>query len=352
MNRRTALVAALLLATASAAAGAEPRAPQRLVVIPFENASRNTAARAVVMDAVERELARRGFSTVTGAPVDAYLESKRIRYLDSLTPDQVKDLLAAHRANGIVLGSILTYTALQDQSVVAIAVRVIGPDGEVLWGDVRVLSTADTVGVLGTGKVKTVEGLARRVATALVSTIPAGGSLSRRRIRRAAPVERAPRVYRAQHLTGAPVKIAILPLENLTDQKDAARVVDTLLHQRLAERLNVSVVQPADLRAGIVALGFRAPSQMSPEQLRKLGDALGTALFVRGAIFRYGHSEDGADVELYLSLVDVATGRIVWSGLHRRTGQEYQGLLQFGALREPISLADRTVAELLDAFRN
>jgi hypothetical protein len=40
----------------------------------------------------------------------------------------------------------------------------------------------------------------------------------------------------------------------------------------------------------------------------------------------------------------------VWSGLHRRTGSDFERLLRFGAIRDEATLASRVVAELLDAF--
>jgi TolB-like protein len=124
-----------------------------------------------------------------------------------------------------------------------------------------------------------------------------------------------------------------------------------VLIERLSERLNVTVVSPAAIREGIVALNLRAPSHISPEQLRALGERLGTPYVLRGTVLSF---VPGAvpEVELYLSLVDTATSRIVWSGLHRRTGAEYEGLLRRGAIHDPVSLTSRAVAELLDGFRN
>ncbi|HET9555274.1 MAG TPA: hypothetical protein VFP50_20075, partial [Anaeromyxobacteraceae bacterium] len=155
-------------------------------------------------------------------------------------------------------------------------------------------------------------------------------------------------------LPPAPRRIAVLPLQNLTDVRDAPRVLDAALQQRLAERADLVPVEPAELRAALVRGKLRAPAQLSPEQLRRLGGLLGTSLFLRGTIFAYGASADAVgglpEVELYLTLVDVESGRTLWSGLHRRSGLDAEGLLRLGAIRDPATLSSRVVAELLEAF--
>jgi hypothetical protein len=147
--------------------------------------------------------------------------------------------------------------------------------------------------------------------------------------------------------------MVVLPLENLTDSRDAPRLVDAVLQQRLSERPGLAPVSPAELRAAIVEARLRPPAQMSPDQVRALGQASGTPLFLRGLLLGYGPADDelgGAAVELYLTLVDVESGRTLWSGLHRRTGLHYQGLLKLGAELSTVALAGRVVGEMLEEF--
>lgn len=98
-----------------------------------------------------------------------------------------------------------------------------------------------------------------------------------------------------------------------------------MLQHRLSARPEITTVQPGDLRAAIVKAKLRAPSILSLEQLRELSDALGTSLFLRGTILAYGGPDPSgaaAPVELYLTLIEARSGRIMWSGLHRRAGSD------------------------------
>jgi hypothetical protein len=207
------------------------------------------------------------------------------------------------------------------------------------------------VGAFGLGRGARPEDLARSAVERVLGPFPE--RLAGIRAKRASG-DGGPRVFRARELKKRDLRICVLPLRNLTDERNAPRVVDSVLQDQLSRRRGVSAVQAADLRQAVVTHSLRAPSQMSPEQLRALGKAVGTPLMLQGGIYGYAtRAEDSGEtpaIELYLTLVDVESGRTLWSGLHRKTGLQYEGLLQRGAVRDTTSLASRVVAELLDSF--
>jgi hypothetical protein len=79
------------------------------------------------------------------------------------------------------------------------------------------------------------------------------------------------------------------------------------------------------------------------DDLARVAPALGTSLFLRGTIYRYGNDS----VQIELSLVDVGTGRVLWSAQHDRKSSDYVGFLMLGAPATAVSLADRVVAEMI-----
>jgi hypothetical protein len=324
----------------------------RVALVPFELVQRAGRAREVVMRASEEALAKKGYVVVGGDAVEQFLRSHRIRYLDSLTSAQAAELLRAVDATAVVLGTVLAWDRGDRESSVALSIRVLGPSGQLVWADLGALTTAQSEGPFGRGKLTEPEMLAPRLVERLLAPLPAGGlvGLSLPRPERAG----GPRVFRAPEAAVRPLRMAVLPLQNFSDDRDAPRVIDAVLQQRLAARPGLTPVDAAELRAALVRTRLRPPSQLAPEQLRSLGQAIGTPLFLRGSIFEYGPSaEDGAGtpaIEIYLALVDVESGRTLWSGLHRRTGLEYQGLLKFGAERSAVALATRVVGELLTEF--
>jgi hypothetical protein len=342
------LALALALAAPAAAAGGE-----RVLLLPLEDVPRATAARQAIGAAVEAALRGKGYELVEAGDVEPLLRERRIRFLDSVTAADAVALLSATAADALVLGTILAWDPAGADPSAAVAVRVVGPKGDLLFADLVGLTAAETEGAFGLGRAAGPDELARRLVARLLAPLPPG-RITALHPRRPARGGAAPRVFRARDLPPAPRRIAVLPLQNLTDRRDAPRVLDAALQQRLAERPDLVPVEPAELRAGLVRGKLRAPAQLSPEQLRRLGALLGTPLFLRGTIFAYGPSGDaigGApEVELYLTLVDVESGRTLWSGLHRRSGLEAEGLLRLGAIRDAATLSSRVVAELLEAF--
>jgi hypothetical protein len=97
---------------------------------------------------------------------------------------------------------------------------------------------------------------------------------------------------------------------------------------------------------------FRA---LDPEQLRRVGERVGAALFLRGSVYTWRDSvpQGGGspEVSLELSLVDAARDRVMWTGQHARKGGDYAFLLQRGTVTSAVALADRVVSELLDRLR-
>jgi len=342
---------ALLLALAVAPPAGAP-GERLLAVVPFENVSRRAAAREVVMAAVEGELVGKGYDLVPDAAVEDFLRSRRIRFLDSLAATSVRELASLHLADAVVTGSILAWEPRAPDPAATVAVRLVSAEGEILWSRMVSLSASASGGAFDRGRLRTVEEVARRAVAQALAPMPAPGPLSAVR-RPPETFASAPQVFHTRALMGQHLRICVLPLQNLTQSRDAPRVLDAVVQQRLSERPDVTAVQPGDLRAALVKGKLRAPSVLSVEQLGQLSRAVGARFFLRGAILAYGgpdQSGAAAPVELYLSLVDARSGRILWSGLHRRSGADYEGLLRFGAIRDDATLASRVVAELLDAF--
>lgn len=349
MTRRNEILALLLAVAAPAVAGAA----ERVLLLPLENVARSPAGRAVVMAALELDLARKGYEVVSGSAVEEFLRRRRIRYLDSIPTAQVRGMLEDLEADTLLAGSLLNYETRGRDGEVALSLRLVGPDGATRWSALGGLSSADTVGAFKQGRVDAVDELARRLVAGILESLPS---------EKAPPVPGpkgglpggGPRVYRSRELAGQELRICVLPLQNRSPSRTASRALEAILQERLAELGTVRLVSPADLRRAVVTTGLRAPSRLSGPQLARLGKELGSPLFLQGTIFQYGQAftevGDTPAVELYLSLFDAETGRTLWSGLHRRVGLDYQGLFKLGEMNAQSMLASRTVAELLSSF--
>jgi len=342
MTRRKATLVALLVALWPCAAAA---ARQRLAVLPFQALVRGQSARAVVMPVVAAALAAKGYDVVAGERVEQVLQAERIRYLDSLLPDQLGSMLALLGADAAVLGTVVEYVPGPDAAI-ALHIRVVSREG-VLWSELVALRASESAGALGDGKARNGEELVRIACKRALESLPRDGKLAR--VNRPYRPGHTPRVYRARELfSRSSRRICILPIENLTSDPRATRVIATALQDVLDRTPSVEVVQPAELRAALVTTGVRNLTDLTPDAAKALSGAMGTTLFLRGTILRY--MESTPELELYLSLTDLASGRVLWSGLSRREGADYQTWTRSKGERNHAMLAERVVAELIQAF--
>jgi hypothetical protein len=291
---------------------------------------------------------------VSGAPVEAFLRARRVRYLDSVAAPMLRDLLSAVGADLAVVGTILSFQPGPSPAV-AVTARAVSPAEGLLWAGTVSLTGADTEQLFGKGRTTDAAALTRVAASRLTATLPPPGPTPARVVVASVDTRSLPRTYRAKSLREATRRVCILPFQNHAEDRGASRALDALLHRRLGERALFTVVEPAELRQAVVDQGIQSVAELDPDGLRRLGKQLGTSLFVQGTVYAYGTgtSRDGVsypEVELYLSLVDVEAGRVLWSALHARTGREYERMLQRGAITNRVSLADQVLAEMVEAL--
>ena len=347
--------AVLWCCLAAALPAAPGEGPATVALLPFENLSGVEEARGEVASFVASFLAGKGYHLVQGGPVEQVLEAERVRHLDSLPTAARGRVFGSLGARGVVSGTIYAY-ADGENPIVSLSVRVLREDGSVAFWNVVGLTADDTEGMFGRGRVSTREALAREATARVLRDLPAPGQPARAPRPRSRPFRLpAPKTFRADVREEAHVRrLCILPFENFTAVNDAPKALGQLLWRRLAESGRFEVVEPADLRAAMVSEGVRTFRDMDPVQLRRLGNRLGTSLFLRGTLYVYREaSSHGATVSPQLalewSLVDVASSRILWTSHHSRKGDDYRFLLQRGALSNAVTLSDQVVSEMVAA---
>lgn len=324
--------------------------PPRVVIVPFE-AQGLREERDAALAALMPGLAIRGYEVVGGDLVERYLEDRRIRYLDSLTQEQVHELAAELQADAVLTGKLLNDSSPRAPAV-GLGARMVNADGRLLWSGAA--SATWTPDPLRPGAPPaTPRQLARGATERLLTSLPEPG----RAAVQARPLHTwdGPRSFSAKGLTAKVNRVCLLPLQNFSDGRAVPRVLEALLSKGLSQVHEFQVVEPAELRRAFLQEGIWGPALLGREQLRKLSARVGGCLFLQGDILVY---DDLADengeltpvVELHVHLSDPASGKLVWSALHRRSGREYEKLLQLGALRSRFEVADHVVSELVRAL--
>jgi hypothetical protein len=123
---------------------------------------------------------------------------------------------------------------------------------------------------------------------------------------------------------GALKTVAVLPFENLTQERSAGDKVQKVFLVELLSTGAFSVVEP-----GLVTKTFRAeridsPEALAPADLKRIGESLkADAVFV-GSVIDFEESRSGStpapQVTVQLRLVETQTGVTVWETSRTRSG--------------------------------
>ncbi|HMA18501.1 MAG TPA: hypothetical protein VKS03_08690, partial [Thermoanaerobaculia bacterium] len=111
--------------------GAAPSG-ESLVLVPFANLAGAERAPDVIEAAISARLSKKGYRLVRGDEVRAFLDSERVRYVDSLSGPVREKLLAAFGARGAILGAICAFEE-GENPIVGISLRLMDAQGRTAW---------------------------------------------------------------------------------------------------------------------------------------------------------------------------------------------------------------------------
>ncbi len=135
-------------------------------------------------------------------------------------------------------------------------------------------------------------------------------------------------------------KVAVLPFDNLTNDKYAGEIVRQVVISELLASGFVDVAFPGEVKNAINDMGIKSVSSLTAEQMESLGRFLKVEALVIGSVEEYGQVRIGStpapQVTATLMMADAGTGSIVWSITKTRGGASFWAR-HFGASTETIS---------------
>jgi len=134
--------------------------------------------------------------------------------------------------------------------------------------------------------------------------------------------------------------VAVLPLENLSNEKAAGEIMRRLVISELLASGLVNVVVPGEVMAAVKDLGIKNFTSLDRNQIKELGRALRIQGIVMGSIDQYGYARIGSgtapEVTISLMMADTGTGDIIWSVTQRKGGEGFLSR-HFGATSQTLS---------------
>jgi TolB-like protein len=145
-------------------------------------------------------------------------------------------------------------------------------------------------------------------------------------------------------------KVAVLPLENHSQDRQAAVRATRLLITELLAAGAVDVVEPGQVQAALDRLPGGVRTAPNTEQITELGKALGVQAILFGSVSQSENIRSGTVsipvVTLDVHMVETETGAAVWAATHTEKGGGLSAKL-LGTGAEPISATTRRCARVI-----
>jgi len=141
-------------------------------------------------------------------------------------------------------------------------------------------------------------------------------------------------------------KVAVLPLLNLSEDRQAGSRTTRILITELLSTGAVDVVEPGETLAALNKIASGDPTPTT-EQIIALGKALNVQAVLQGTVAQSGASRAGTVmipvVTLDVHMLETESGQVVWAATHTERGGA-AGAALLGTGSEPISQTTRRCA--------
>lgn len=135
-------------------------------------------------------------------------------------------------------------------------------------------------------------------------------------------------------------RVAVLPLDNITNERFAGETVRQVVISELLATGLVDVAVPGESVAAIEKLGIKSVSSLNAEQIKAMGNALKVQAIVFGSVGKFGEARTGnisaPEVSITLMMADAGSGSIIWSVTKTGGGASFMAR-HFGARSETMS---------------
>lgn len=149
--------------------------------------------------------------------------------------------------------------------------------------------------------------------------------------------------------TGRIKKVAVLPLDNFTNNPYSHEKIKGLVNMELLSR-GIEVAEPGEIISALQELKA-APGKLTPETIQNIGEALKVDTVITGSVSAFeiirGMSVSYPEVTVNLMMYDAATGSMIWSVWHTAGGADFW-TRHFGA--EGATLEETSRKVIKEAF--
>jgi TolB-like protein len=308
----------------------------RLAVLPLVNYSGRAEAISVFSPLINDYIARGEFKLIDSGSLVRELRKYRIRSTATIGPEDAARMADDLGIDYFMLGSIDIYIPNQIPEA-AISLRVVDAgDMSILWAISTAASGQDYVGLLGIGRITSMEQLARRL------TEESLGDFNSRMIYRL-----------AQNPTrGIGPLHALVAFDNLSSNERAGDIITMMALSELAAN-NIRVLEPGAALEIFRQNGQFPRGEVNLALLRQLYDNYHVERVITGSVDLFlpapaGGESSTPEIELGGRYLEAATGKILAADEVNRRGTDSETIFKLGITRSLGKLARNATHLLLE----
>ena len=147
-------------------------------------------------------------------------------------------------------------------------------------------------------------------------------------------------------------KVAVVSFHNNTPVTEASSMVTDAFIAGLFERKKFKVEFPGNVRAFLINQRIVVRTGVDLQTVKLMAKRLGVDAVILGEVDEYIGVDDKKKsviplVSIRSRMVDGSSGKILWLAHHRRTGDDYIKVLDFGKVRSVAALTRKVVDEMI-----
>jgi TolB-like protein len=299
-----------------------------IAIFPFANFSEDKNAVTFVMPLLKDRLEAKGFRVLDEESLNRFLLKGRIRSTGYISTDIARKLGEELNVKAVLVGSINSFYTGENPQI-GFSFRLIDTsDGTIIWANHAAATGKDFIGILGLGRVKTIDRLASKVLDKLLDSFGI-----------APPYKERESTYR----------IAVMPFRNESKIKDANMIATYMFIVELFKSKRFEPLSYGDVRNLVVNLRFRGKGEIDYKYMKEISGSSGVDGILVGTVELYKEGEGTVPPEAVISarLINARTDRVLWYDSYQYRGDEGIFILDWGRIRSAENVAYKVVSELV-----
>ncbi len=301
----------------------------KIAFFPFENLSENKNALDKILPVLKGQLEKRGIEIADDGSVDAFLLRERFRFSGYISKDLAVKLGKELQVSAVVLGAVTSFSE-KDNPEAGLSLRLVSTaDGSLLWANNASATGDDFTGILGLGRIGTLDKLVPVVIKRLLASFNMNP-----------PRKEVESTY----------KIAVMPFQNRSKAKNAGAAITYMFIGELFKDRRYIPFEYGDIRKAIVEKRIREKGELDYKNMDFLSGDLDADGFLVGTVEVFSEKNDASsppEVALNIRLIDARKKRILWYDSYHLNGDDDIFILDFGKLRSVDEVARKVISKLI-----